>query len=515
MAQLYTDDIGARTSVEKKPLYTGVSIIIPVYNGDWVVNSFNTIFRNTQKYELIVVDNGSRKDVADYLQNLATCGKIKLIRNEKNLGFAKANNQGAKIANYELLLFLNDDVICYENWLDILVKGLFLKDLDACAPKGGIMDNELKGIGETSSDVFDYLVGWCLLIKKQVFEKAKGFDKRYGYAYCEDSDLSFKLKAKGYNIGVVETNITHLGSKTANTQTDFSLSDISKKNHEKLRNKWFKDICLRRTGARGDVLMMTPFIREMKQHNPKLKLSFITLADCAEVLKGNKYIDKLITDVGYEADNVVDLNYERNSDKNRMEVIENQLGIKLKDKSYDLFITKEVRKSVSKKLKNIKSPFVAFHTGRTWVNREWNLNHFKSLGIWLKEKGYSIIELGNRNTTKLGFNYLADKVSIMESAEIIRRAEFFVGIDSLCMHLATAVKKRSFIIYGVIEPYIVKTNPNETSFFVKGLSCRNCKSFGTLNCENNIMCINTPYRTVMDEIDNYLKTGEVKQYVGI
>jgi GT2 family glycosyltransferase len=514
--KLYTEENTASTATARRPLYTGVSIIIPVHNGDWVANAFETIFRNTQKYELIIIDNGSDERTAEYLMTLAGYGKIKLIQNNKNLGFAKACNQGAKEANYELLLFLNDDVLCYENWLDILVSGMYLKDLDACSPKGGIFNNELKGIGETTENDFDYLVGWCLMIKKEVFNRVHGFDEQYEFAFCEDSDLSFKLRAKGYNIGIVESNIVHLGNKTVNTQKTFSVNDIDERNRTRFKRKWFGDnIYMRRAGARGDVLMMTPFIREIKQKYPKRKLNFITLPDCAEVLENNPYIDKLITDIGENSDNTWDLNYERNSDRNRMEVIEEQLGIKLKDRSYDLMISEKEKRSVNKKLKKIKGPFVVFHTGKTWANREWDLRGFKTLGIWLIVKGYKIVEIGNRATARLGFNFLADKLSMKESAEVIRRSEFFVGIDSLGMHLATAMKKRSFVLYGVIEPMIVKTNPNETSFYVKGLSCRNCKNFGTLHCDYNIICMSIPYNTVKTEIDNYLTNGEVRSYVSI
>jgi ADP-heptose:LPS heptosyltransferase len=516
MAGLYIQEIGSIAELKKMPMYTGVSIIIPVHNGEWVSGSFDTIFRNTQKYELIVIDNGSDERMAEYLRTLAENGKIRLIRNEKNEGFGKACNQGARAANYELLLFLNDDVICYENWLDILVNGLKLKDLDACAPKGGVMNAEWKGVGETSDESFDYLVGWCILIKKEVFNRVHGFDERFEMAFCEDSDLSFTLRARGYNIGIVETNIVHLGSLTVKSQQTFAVSNIEMKNREKLKAKWStKNIHLRRTGARGDVLMMTPIVREMKKKYPKSRLSFITLPESAEVLKNNPYIDEIITNIGYQADNIQDLNYERNPGKNRLEVVAEKLRIKLTDKSYDLIIPDKVKKSVTEKLAGISKKFVVFHTGRTWANREWNLNYFRSLGLWLQGLGYIIIEVGNTMTPKLGFNYLATKLSIQETAEVIRRSDFFVGVDSLCLHIASAMKKRSFCIYGVIEPQIVRNNDKETSFYVKGLFCRNCKSFGTLQCNYNIMCINIPYLVVKQEIERFLKTGIIKDYVGV
>ena len=66
------------------------------------VTSFNN------NYEIIVVDNASTDGTWEYLKDLG--GKIIAIHNEKNLGFAKACNKGARIARGEYLLFLNKSI---------------------------------------------------------------------------------------------------------------------------------------------------------------------------------------------------------------------------------------------------------------------------------------------------------------------------------------------------------------------------------------------------------------------
>ena len=58
--------------------------------------------------EVIVVDNNSGADDVLFLKNKFG-SKIKIISNNVNLGFGGANNQAAKIAQGELLLFLNSD----------------------------------------------------------------------------------------------------------------------------------------------------------------------------------------------------------------------------------------------------------------------------------------------------------------------------------------------------------------------------------------------------------------------
>jgi len=517
MASL-TQENRSYVSEPVKTAMAGVSIIIPVLNGDFLRDTFSSIFRSAGNFELIIVDNGSNQVTKTYLKELQAYDRVTVLTNEKNMGFAKANNQGAKVAKNNLLLFLNSDVLCFSGWLEQLVSKINFCDLDACAAAGGIFNADFMGFKEVTSGNFDYLVGWCVLIKKAVFEAIDGFDERYGYAFCEDTDLTFKLRSKGYNVGLCETSVKHLGSKTVYNQSDFTVTEQSQSSIKIFKEKWFaKDLYVRRNAARGDVLMMAPILRALKKKYPERRLNFITLPECKDVIEGNPNIDKLIADPYFNIEPSYVLNYERNPEENRIDAIAKQFNMAVVDKSLDIAISKKEKKDVDAILKNIKKPFVVFHTGHSWQNREWNLNNFKLLGQWLEEKGYEVIEVGNDNTAYLGFNKLSGLLSMKETAEVIRRAEFFVGIDSLCLHLAAAVKARSFIIYGVSEPYIVRTNIRETSIYVTGLSCRGCHIGGHMiqNCKHNLHCVQIPLKAVKDEIENYLKTGEQKDYVKV
>ncbi|MEI7463198.1 MAG: glycosyltransferase family 2 protein, partial [Candidatus Taylorbacteria bacterium] len=101
------------------------SIIIPIYNQKkFTKNCLESIFECGSKYEfeVIVVDNASTDGSREYLFEFAT--KVTTIYNKRNEGFAKACNQGANIAKGGYLLFLNNDTVVTNNWLDILVKEL-------------------------------------------------------------------------------------------------------------------------------------------------------------------------------------------------------------------------------------------------------------------------------------------------------------------------------------------------------------------------------------------------------
>src|SRR4029077_10795803 len=98
------------------------SIIIPVWNKlELTEQCLAELARVTSgiSYEVIVVDNHSTDDTAQFLAQLS--GDIQIIRNSENLGFAKACNQGARAARGRFLIFLNNDTIPLSNWLTALV----------------------------------------------------------------------------------------------------------------------------------------------------------------------------------------------------------------------------------------------------------------------------------------------------------------------------------------------------------------------------------------------------------
>ena len=68
------------------------------------------------KFEIILIDNSSKDDG---LAPILKCyPNTQLIDNSKNIGFARANNQGAKIANGDFLLFINPDTIMTEGAIE-------------------------------------------------------------------------------------------------------------------------------------------------------------------------------------------------------------------------------------------------------------------------------------------------------------------------------------------------------------------------------------------------------------
>jgi len=218
-----------------------VSIIIPVYNQlKYLKVTIDSILNNTKEnIELIIIDNGSGNEVKEYLNNYKSSKMIHIITNDKNLGFGKANNQGAKRAQGKYLLFLNSDVKVSNDWLTKLLDGINEEKIGMVGVAGGRLDKNFRctGIVRTNDASYNYLEGWCLLLEKQLFDDIGGWDERF-FAFSEDADLSYRIKKCGYKLKIVEgVHIHHYRNRTVYNQNDFDVAKMSLESSNKLKIK--------------------------------------------------------------------------------------------------------------------------------------------------------------------------------------------------------------------------------------------------------------------------------------
>ncbi len=177
-------------------------------------------------YSVILVDNNSSDDSIEEAKKI-NWGKMKIIRNKRNFGFAKANNIGIRKAlgeNYDYIMLLNTDTIIekdaiknivdfFENDNEIAALSpliLFYQKKDMISYAGGIIDNKHRhfthrGAYQIDKGQFnkpietDFLTGCCLTIKSEVLKEVGLLDEKY-FMYFEDTDLSFRLKRRHYKI---------------------------------------------------------------------------------------------------------------------------------------------------------------------------------------------------------------------------------------------------------------------------------------------------------------------------
>ncbi len=247
-----------------------VSIIIPVYNKlEYTKKCLNSIKNNTASgginYEILIVDNNSTDGTKKYLHEQQKIhNKLRVIHNNDNLGFARANNLAASQALGSNIVFLNNDTEVQNGWHEALLKvqenddkvgavGSKLLYPDRTIQHAGviILDNKEDEYPLIASNVFtnepadlpqanemrtyQALTAACLLVKKQAFFQAGGFDEGFWNGY-EDVDLCFKLGELGYKlIYQPESVVIHHESKSGSERFSKVTENI------KLLNEKWKD----------------------------------------------------------------------------------------------------------------------------------------------------------------------------------------------------------------------------------------------------------------------------------
>lgn len=241
-----------------------ISIIIINYNNcDVTMNCIESILKFTKNinYEIIVVDNNSTECS---LENLRTLGdNISFIINNENFGFAKANNQGAKIAKGKFLLFLNNDTLFIDNVLEKIfnippklnsnfIFGCKLLNADkTIQPSAVDFDNLTNMVGESfflykifprskllnrffynykklnEITEVDFVKGAFLFCPYNTFQKLEGFDERF-YFFSEEADLCFRLKKLGGRVYYYpQVSIIHIGGASTNKVMWFTYKNIN------------------------------------------------------------------------------------------------------------------------------------------------------------------------------------------------------------------------------------------------------------------------------------------------
>ena len=171
-----------------------ISVVIPLYNKEKdIKRAIESVLNQTfQKFEIIVVNDGSTDKSAEIVQNIKD-SRIRLI-NQKNAGVSAARNKGIEEAKYEYIAFLDADDFWEKNFLETVWKlknkylkcGVFATSYKFLYSDGtvgypvihgldknfeGIIDNYFK-IAVQSDPVFCSI---SVMIKKDCLKKIGGF----------------------------------------------------------------------------------------------------------------------------------------------------------------------------------------------------------------------------------------------------------------------------------------------------------------------------------------------------
>lgn len=222
-----------------------VSIIILNLNG---LKHLDTCLKSVAKttypnLEVILVDNGSTDGSVEYVTKHHP--SVKIVRNNRNLGFAAANNVGIRVTRGDYVILLNNDTEVDPNWVSELVQVAESDPLvAACQPKildfydrkmfeyagaaGGFID--IYGYPLARGRVFDFVEedhgqyddpcyifwasGAAMLIKRRALDKTGSLDEKF-FIYHEETDLCWRFHLSGYRVVFVPSaKVFHKGGAT-------------------------------------------------------------------------------------------------------------------------------------------------------------------------------------------------------------------------------------------------------------------------------------------------------------
>lgn len=179
-----------REKYSKKKKY---SVIIPTYNhcNDLLLPCLNSVLTNTKAYdtEIIIVANGCTDNTREVIQKYPA-DNIRLLWFDEPLGYTKAANEGIKASVGEYVVLLNNDtIILNDSWLRLLTEP-FETEL-----RLGITGVQLEYING-----YQYLMFFCVMIKRQVFDDVGLLDEQFSPGGFEDADFCVRAASKGYRL---------------------------------------------------------------------------------------------------------------------------------------------------------------------------------------------------------------------------------------------------------------------------------------------------------------------------
>ncbi|WP_414663876.1 glycosyltransferase family 2 protein [Horticoccus sp. 23ND18S-11] len=222
-----------------------LSVVVPLYNCLALTQAMLASLQATVpaglRYEVILVDDGSTDGTRAWLQTLrdrppaaAAAPEFHVVLNDRNLGYAAANNRGARLARGEWLALLNNDLILLPGWLEPMLAALTALgeraglvgnvQLDAAS---GAVDHAGLVVNVTGKPVHaralppvfarwirpvrrvPAVTGACVVLARPLWEQLGGFDEGYMNG-GEDIDLCFRARELGrVNVVALRSVVRH------------------------------------------------------------------------------------------------------------------------------------------------------------------------------------------------------------------------------------------------------------------------------------------------------------------
>jgi len=227
-----------------------IALVILNWNGKQLLEKFlPSILQYSKEASIYVADNASTDGSIAFIKKKYPA--IKILKNQKNEGYAKGYNTALKHINSDVLGLINSDLEVTKNWLQPIIKhytdnknasivqpkilsyyqknsfehagagGGLLDQLGYAYCRGRVFGSLEKDKNQYQNTEITWASGACLFIKNKDFKTLNGFDEDF-FAHYEEIDLCWRAKNKGLSIHyIANSTVYHVGGGTLKNSNPF------------------------------------------------------------------------------------------------------------------------------------------------------------------------------------------------------------------------------------------------------------------------------------------------------
>ena len=268
-----------------------------------------------------------------------------------------------------------------------------------------------------------------------------------------------------------------------------------------------------RLGAPGDALITANVIRCIKKEYSHLKINCIT--PHPELIRLDPSIDSINCQENfYSFDSTYwELIVRKEKKENIIAHNLERIGIQKHEYRAKFYLSEEERNWAKQFTESVPKPMIAICTRSKESVKNWPIDHWVDL-INSISRNFSVIQLGDEKEPQFENVFrFAGKHTMRESAALLSQAIFFIGPDSLLMHIANGLDIKSIVIFGGSRP-VDSFGYKENINLATAPECSPCWIHdGHQKCEQEIKCMNSiSKRLVIDAFTSLLKNSpEINQ----
>ncbi len=420
---------------------------------------------------LILTDNGSDEPVGDFFDECAMKdGRVLVIRNQSNLGFIDPNRHALSLCATRFFLMLNNDCTVHDPaWLAKLAAPFDdpMAALSGPAEFASALREDFGGYRCERSKA-EYLEGSCLMTRTSLMKRIGLFSDYIHFAYGEDSDLGLRVRELGYTIHPVDVKVEHIGGATSSLVP--GIHDLEVANHQQLRKRWGPYIAsrsfqptfvVRRQGALGDVLLITPIIDALAKRFPGSPIYVETQA--VDIFLNNPKVKGAVRGEWRPPGHVLinlDMSYENMPGTHIVEAYRRTASDILGDELQVDRVTSMPLPEGTVILTDDRT--VGIHCEpTTWVGKNWPLDRWAAIIAWLKSEGWRVILVGASRLAHITLGVDEDyrmQTSPMDLAAILAKCSLFIGHDSFPLHVAQSQGVPVVGLFGATRAEFILTD---------------------------------------------------------